>query len=271
MRRSCAWVCACWSKPLRTEPLQSPGLQLRTIGRIRTCFQEKFGVPRQPGLIPEARGVLQLANEPFLRQAIQGLEGFSHLWIIFGFHAHGARFWKPSVRPPRLGGARRVGVLATRSPHRPNPIGISAVRLERVEPQATGGAQLHLSGVDFLDGTPVYDIKPYLAYADSHADARLGWVPPDTRRQRVLFSVRAQEALEDATLLGSELEGPYVRSLIVGILGLDPRPPAQKKLLPPRAYGFRLFHLDVRWQHLGDHFQVEEVVALSPLAEDPPS
>ena len=148
-----------------------------SIGVIRSAFPEKFGIPRQPGLVPESRATVEMENNPEFRTALQALEKFSHCWIIFAFHDVDAGHWNPTVRPPRLGGAKRVGLFASRSPHRPNPIGISAVRIDRVEADARGGPKLHVSGADFLDGTPVLDIKPYIKYADSIPRASDGWAP----------------------------------------------------------------------------------------------
>ena len=135
------------------------------IGVIHSCFKEKFGIPRQPGLVPAARAVLELLPPYNRAEAVRGLEGFSHIWVSFVFHACLDAPWKPTVRPPRLGGNRRLGVFATRSTHRPNPIGLSAVELERIE-TGPGRVLLHLKGADLMDGTPVLDIKPYLPYSD---------------------------------------------------------------------------------------------------------
>lgn len=170
------------------------------IGVAHTCFKEKFGIPRQPGLVASARAVIKLRNEASLRGALSGLEGFSHLWLVFVFHENGlaaGRTWKPSIRPPRLGGARKVGVLASRSPHRPNPIGLSVVRLDKVIAAAKGGPELHVSGVDLLDGTPILDVKPYLPYADSVPAARAGWADEPIERVEVAFDQAALSALRD--------------------------------------------------------------------------
>lgn len=234
------------------------------IGILSTCFKEKFGIPRQPGLVAEARGTLKLRDEPFLRQAVRELETFSHLWIIFVFHRHDARNWKPSIRPPRLGGARKVGVLASRSPHRPNPIGLSAVRLLRVDAEATGGAELELEGVDILDGTPVLDIKPYLPYADAIAGASAGWAEEPIQRTEVEFS---EEALR--SIVEREERRPRLRELITEMLSLDPRPAFQKRRMPPSSpeaqgtrYGFALHEFDVKWEIHEGRFRVLDVIDL---------
>jgi tRNA-Thr(GGU) m(6)t(6)A37 methyltransferase TsaA len=228
----------------------SAGWSFEPIGTLTSCYREKFGIPRQPGLVPGARGVLKLRDEPFLRQALRGIEGFSHLWIVFVFHRHDARAWKPSIRPPRLGGERKVGVLASRSPHRPNPIGISVVRLAGVQADAPGGAELTLEGVDLLDGTPVLDIKPYLAYADSVPEASAGWADEPIERFEVRFE---PEALREVR--AREAEFPGLEALIRETLALDPRPAFQKRRFPPASpeaqgtrYGFALGPCDVQWE-----------------------
>jgi tRNA (adenine37-N6)-methyltransferase len=239
-------------------------LEFRPIGTLHTCFKEKFGIPRQSGLVPDAAGVLKLSDDPFLRQALKGIEGFSHLWIVFVFHEHGSKNWKPTIRPPRLGGARKVGVLASRSPHRPNPIGLSAVKLEKVDWAAASGPELHLSGLDILDGTPVLDIKPYLPYADAIPEATSGWAGEQIERQEVHFTPEAESAVERA----SEREGRPLRGLILQIMALDPRPAFQK--MPrgddeavgqePVGHGFRLFNSDVKWELRNGKLCVTDVV-----------
>jgi tRNA-Thr(GGU) m(6)t(6)A37 methyltransferase TsaA len=221
------------------------------IGTLQTCFKEKFGIPRQPGLVTGALGVIKLGADPFYKTAVRELEGFSHLWVIFIFHQHDAKNWKPSIRPPRLGGARKVGVLASRSPHRPNPIGLSAVKLERIDLDAPGGVELHVSGVDVLDGTPVLDIKPYIAYADSIPDAKAGWAEEPITRTPVTFTEAALQAIEVRT----SAQHPNLKRLITEMLELDPRPAFQKRRMPPDSpeaqgtrYGFRLFGFDVKYE-----------------------
>ena len=164
---------------------------MHVIARIHTDFPEKFGVPRQSGLVDELRA--QIVFEPPYRNpdAVRGLEGFSHIWLIWQFDRALRDTWSPTVRPPRLGGNRRMGVFATRSPFRPNAIGLSSVRLERVEAETPRGPVLHVRGADLVDGTPIFDIKPYLPYADSHPDARGGFTDPITRK---LLRVSAPES-----------------------------------------------------------------------------
>jgi tRNA (adenine37-N6)-methyltransferase len=233
--------------------------EFEPIGILESCFKEKFGIPRQSGLVNSATAVLKLRDEDFLRTAVRGFEGFSHVWVIWVFHRHDARAWKPSIRPPRLGGARKVGVLASRSPHRPNPIGMSAVRLIRVDADAPGGAELHLEGVDVLDGTPVLDVKPYLPYADSIPTASAGWAEDPIARAEVVFAADAEAVIAVAT-------EPRLRELIEETLSLDPRPAFQKRRLPAGSaeaegtrYGFRLFDYDVKWRIVGGKFHVTEL------------
>ncbi|MFZ9595527.1 MAG: tRNA (N6-threonylcarbamoyladenosine(37)-N6)-methyltransferase TrmO [Bdellovibrionia bacterium] len=240
------------------------------IGTLSTCFKEKFGIPRQPGLVLSSTGVLKLKDHPFFKASVRGLEGFSHLWVIFVFHRHDAKNWKPQIRPPRLGGAKKVGVLASRSPHRPNPIGLSAVKLERIDWEAPGGVELHLSGVDFLDGTPVLDIKPYLPYADSIGDAQSGWAQEPIEKVPVEFSDRARDVLLQLKKTATESPSCDLETLIVQILELDPRPAFQKRKLPSSSpssfgtcYGFQLLDWDVKWEIQENRFWVREIVLLS--------
>lgn len=233
------------------------------IGVIRTCFKEKFGIPRQSGLVRHATGILKLRDDPFFQAATRELETFSHLWLVFVFHQHDAKNWKPSIRPPRLGGAVKVGVLASRSPHRPNPIGMSVVRLDRVDRTSPGGIEIHLSGLDLLDGTPILDIKPYIPYADSVAEASSGWADDPIVRIPVKFTEKADEAV----LEESQRQYPQLRELIEEMLGLDPRPAFQKRKMPPQSpdaegtfYGFRLFEYDVKWKIEGGVFVVLDLV-----------
>ncbi len=215
------------------------------IGIVHSCFREKFGIPRQPGLVPAARATLELLP-PFNRpEAVRGLEDFSHLWLIFVFHGLPAGQWQPTVRPPRLGGHRRMGVFATRSPFRPNPLGLSAVRLERVE---IGGGQvlLHLSGADVLDGTPVLDIKPYLPYTDCLSAATGGFAPTAPNGAfTVEFSPEAA-AFCAAWPIGD------LRELITQILRQDPRPAYERQQADQHRYGMKLYDFDLHWEVCGE-------------------
>ena len=194
-------------------------MTLDPIGTVRSCFGGKFGVPRQPGLCPSAWGEL-VFHEPYRSpEAIRGLEGFSHLWLIFGFHESLAQGWKPTVRPPRLGGNRRVGVFASRSPFRPNGLGLSLVRLEGIDTSAMDAPVLLLGGVDLLDGTPVYDIKPYLPYAEAIPAAAAGFAGDEIPRLTIEV---ADEARADFASLA-----PRAQAVICEALALDPRPQVQ--------------------------------------------
>ncbi len=236
------------------------------IGVARTCFKEKFGIPRQPGLVAGATGTLKLHSRHTgedLAGSLRELEGFSHLWVIFVFHEHDAKKWKPGIRPPRLGGNRKVGVLASRSPHRPNPIGLSVVKIEKVIADAKGGPEILVSGVDLLDGTPILDIKPYIAYADSIPQARGGWADEEIPRTPVVFSQHAEQRL--AAILASDPDGRYggLRELIIEMLEIDPRPAFQKRRMPPgnpeaegTRYGFNLLDFDVKWVIREGKFEV---------------
>lgn len=221
------------------------------IGFIRSPFKEKFGIPRQPGLVPEARARLELVPPYNKPEAVAELDGYSHIWIQFVFHQVLHENWRPRVRPPRLGGNQRVGVFASRSPFRPNPIGLSVVALEQVVVDGDS-VTLELSGVDLLDATPVLDIKPYIAYVDSIPEAVSGFAQsaPD-----VLLKVRFSE-LAESQLEGRE-DGVGLRSLIIRLLELDPRPAYAAE--DGRVYGFRLHDFDLRWQVDGNQVLVLEL------------
>ena len=208
---------------------------LQVIARIHTELPEKFGVPRQSGLVPQLRG--RIVFEPAYRNpdAVRGLEDFSHLWLIWQFSEAVRQDWSPTVRPPRLGGNRRMGVFATRSPFRPNHLGLSSVRLERVEQSEALGPVLHVCGADLMDGTPIYDIKPYVPYADARPEARSG------------FAQGADGTLEvqcPPDLLARLPEDQ--RPALLGILAQDPRPHYQND--PDRIYGMAFGEWNVKFQ-----------------------
>lgn len=231
-------------------------LQLDAIGVIRSCFKEKFGIPRQPGLVDAAEAALELLPPYDRAEAVRGLDGFSHVWLIFGFHATAGQGWRPTVRPPRLGGNTRLGVFATRSTFRPNPLGLSVVRLAGIDTEA--GVRLRLAGVDLLDGTPVYDIKPYLPYADAVPTAQGGFAPDNPATPvAVTFSAQAERQLQ---LL--QRERPRLRELVSELLAYDPRPAYRDDAAAGRDYGVKLFDLDVRWRMLGEMAEVTALVRL---------
>lgn len=221
------------------------------IGFVRSCFKEKFAIPRQPQLAPAARGTLELLPPFDNGDAVMGLEQVSHVWLLFLFHQALEDKPRLKVRPPRLGGNRSVGVFATRATHRPNGIGQSVVRLEKVEAN-----RLWLSGIDLLDGTPVLDIKPYVPYADALPDARNTMAA----EAPVLIEVQwSDEALAAARAEALRLGEPLVE-LVEQCLAQDPRP-AYQVPEPTRRYGTRLWDVDVRWHYPdGRHIRVLEVL-----------
>jgi tRNA-Thr(GGU) m(6)t(6)A37 methyltransferase TsaA len=213
------------------------------IGIIHSCFKEKFGIPRQPGLAPLATAELELLPPYNDRAALDGLEGCSHLWVQFVFHANSRSEWKPKVKPPRLGGNKSLGVFATRSPMRPAPIGLSVVKLDGIV-ERDGKLLLQLSGIDLLDGTPVLDIKPYVPYVDlvpaainSFADAAPQLIPVEFSAKTTAFCDEYRQKTQ------IDLAG-----LIRQILQQDPRPQYQQPE-PERIYGMKLLEFDVRWQY----------------------
>ncbi len=225
--------------------------EFSAIGVVRTPFKDRFGVPRQPGLAAQAKGVIKINPDPDLKTALRSLEEFTHIWIVFVFHDHGGKGWKPSIRPPRLGGNRKVGVLASRSPHRPNPIGLSAVVVEKIDFDAEGGPEIHIGGVDLVDGTPVLDIKPYIAYADSIPQASAGWASAPIPRYPVIFSDEAENEILKRDPQGKQ----NLRALIVDVMELDPRPAFQKRQNPVtdsaswgQRYGIDVLGNDVKYE-----------------------
>lgn len=199
-------------------------MEIEPIGFLRTCFGEKFAVPRQPGLCPSAWGTLEFSAKYRAVEAVRGLEGFSHVWLIFGFHRTAGEGWHPTVRPPRLGGNERVGVFASRSTFRPNGLGLSLVKLDRIAWETENGMEppaLHVSGVDLVDGTPVYDVKPYLPYAEALPDAAGGYAEGPIERLEVVIE---ESAHEDFGKLPDRAQ-----KVIIEALSLDPRPAASPK------------------------------------------
>ena len=221
--------------------------RFQSIGLIHSCFKEKFGIPRQPGLVPEAKAILELLPPYNRPEALAELAGFSHLWIIFVFHQALRDEWRPTVRPPRLGGNRRIGVFASRAPFRPNPIGLSLVTLEGID-TAAGKCLLRLGGVDLLDGTPVLDIKPYLPYAEAITEARAGYAF-DAPGAAVTVTFSAQAEVQIAA---AEIKHPGLAQLIRQLIAADPRPAYHDGRTARTRYGMRLWDYDVRWEVTGD-------------------
>jgi tRNA-Thr(GGU) m(6)t(6)A37 methyltransferase TsaA len=234
--------------------------QFQTIGILHSCFKERFGIPRQPGLVAAARGVLEL-HPPFSRlEHLEGLEGFSHLWVLYVFHALPGGSCRAKVRPPRLGGNRRMGVFSTRSVFRPNPLGLSLVELVAIE-SCDGHGRLHLKGIDILDATPVLDIKPYLPYAEALVQARGGFA---AEKPEAILAVRFGPAAK-ATLgsLGAH-EARELAALIDQTLSLDPRPAYYRRRAPKQHFGMRLAAWEVRWEVRGDLVWVTDLIAAVP-------
>jgi tRNA (adenine37-N6)-methyltransferase len=245
------------NEPLfKSRTISMSDYTFRPIGFIRSCFKEKFGVPRQPGLVPEAGAILEIVPEFQRSEAFRDLVAFSHIWILFVFHQCIDSHWRPTVRPPRLGGNQRVGVFASRSGFRPNPIGQSAVELVNVE-TGKGILNLHLKGVDLVDGTPVLDIKPYLPYADSLPQAKSGYAPEKpAARFKVLFSRTAQ----NACLALEQRQYPQLKQLIINLLALDPRP-GYADTTTKSEYGMRLWELNITFKVMENHFLVQRIEA----------
>lgn len=220
----------------------SQSLTLRPIARIHTEFSEKFGIPRQSGLVEELSARIVLEPAYRVREALRGIEGFSHLWLLWQFTE--SRGWSPTVRPPRLGGNQRVGVFATRSPFRPNALGLSAVRLEGIAYDPELGPVLHVAGADLMDGTPIFDIKPYVPYADSYPDSTGGFA--DQVERQTLHIVFPPELLEQIPT--------EHREALTGVLAQDPRPSYQDD--PERVYGMDFAGYNVRFAVAGDTLTV---------------
>jgi tRNA-Thr(GGU) m(6)t(6)A37 methyltransferase TsaA len=232
-------------------------MEVEPIGFLRTCFHGKFGIPRQPGLCPSAWGVLEFTEKYRSPEAVRGLEGFSHVWLIFGFHGTEKQGWHPTVRPPRLGGNERVGVFASRSTFRPNGLGLSLVKLDRIEANDSAefrAPAIHVSGVDLMDGTPIFDVKPYLPYAEAIPEAESGYAGEPIERLAVEIETAARASFEKAD--------DRSRQIIKEVLSIDPRPAASAKA-PDKTHGMELCGLNVRFRIDKGICYVSEV---SPLA-----
>lgn len=213
------------------------------IGRVNSPYKEKFAIPRQPGLVTAAKGSISLLNDANNEELLRGIEQFSHLWLLFVFHGTQQQGWKPLVRPPRLGGNKKLGVLATRSTFRPNPIGMSVVKLEGIE-QVKKQLIVNISGLDLLDKTPIIDIKPYVPYSDSLENAEAGFAQQQPLQSlKVLFS---QQAQHDIRLHQESHAG--LSLLIEQVLSQDPRPAYKKKHDDEKVYGIKLYNLNILWQ-----------------------
>lgn len=210
-------------------------LTLRPVAHIRSDFSSKFGIPRQSGIVESLSAEIVFEEEFRNPDMLRGLEDFSHLWLIWHFSANRSQDWSPTVRPPRLGGNVRMGVFATRSPFRPNPVGLSCVRLLEIVPTASEGHILRIGGADLMDGTPILDIKPYVPYADAHPEALEGFTSVKSRHVEVSIAPK---------LLAKFPEGK--RASLLGILEQDPRPSYQAD--PERIYGFGFAGREIRFR-----------------------
>ena len=208
---------------------------MKIIGRIVTDFSSKFGLPRQSGLVETITGKIVFEEEFRVTEAFRGLEEFSHIWLLWQFSEAVRDGWSPTVRPPMLGGNKRVGVFATRSPFRPNSIGLSSVKLERIDYTDKDGPVLYVSGCDLMDGTPIYDIKPYLPYTDSHPDASGGFTSA--------LADRSLEVEVPADLLSVIPEDK--RETLISVLSQDPRPSYQND--SERVYGFGFAGCEIKF------------------------
>ena len=225
-------------------------ITIRPIARMRSDFPTKFGIPRQSGLVEELRSTIVFEPEFRNPDTLRGIEGFSHLWLIWQFSDAVRDNWSPTVRPPRLGGNTRMGVFATRSPFRPNNLGLSCVKLLGVEHTGDQGTVLHVAGADLMDGTPIFDIKPYIPYSDSHPGAAGGFT--DTASDFLLEVLFPEELL---ALLPADK-----RDAAKAVLSHDPRPSYQRK--PGRVYGLDFAGFNIRFTVDGDTLTVQTVETL---------
>ncbi|MEY8420824.1 tRNA (N6-threonylcarbamoyladenosine(37)-N6)-methyltransferase TrmO [Oscillospiraceae bacterium 44-5] len=223
-------------------------MEICPIAHIRSDFSEKFGIPRQSGLVEELTAAVVFEPPYRVPDALRGVEGFSHLWLIWEFSQARREGWSPTVRPPRLGGNKRLGVFATRSPFRPNPLGLSCVRLVEVRQDRALGPVLTVAGADLLDGTPIYDIKPYLPYADCKPEAVGGFA---SQPKGTDLEVDCPDRLLDCVPEGK-------RAALLAVLAQDPRPQYQNN--PNRVYGMAFAGLEVKFQVAGERLTVTEIL-----------
>lgn len=221
-------------------------ITFKIIARIKSDYHEKFGIPRQSGLVQSMRSIIRFEPEFRNAEALRGLEGFSHLWIVWIFSENIRETWSPTVRPPRLGGNKRLGVFATRSSFRPNPIALSCVKIEQINIDGAEGPEIIVSGADLLDGTPIVDIKPYLPYADAHPEAVGGFADTVLRNK---IHVKESEVLNKLS--------PEKRSMLIEILEQDPRPAYQNN--PDRIYGFSFADSEIKFKVAGDELEVVSI------------
>ena len=228
-----------------THEVQS--FKFDTIALIESPYQEKFAIPRQPNLVSAAKGKVVLIGTANNSDLVRDIEQFSHIWLLFVFHGTQAQGWKPLVRPPRLGGNKKTGVLATRSTFRPNPIGMSVVKLDKVTVE-NKQTILHISGLDLLHGTPIIDIKPYVPYSDAIIDANAGFA--QNQPEAGLSVVFSEQARADLAQYQARAEEKYseLALLIEQVLAQDPRPAYKQSKADDKVYGMSLYDLNIQWQ-----------------------
>jgi len=226
-------------------------ITFKIIARIKSDYHEKFGIPRQSGLVQSMRSIIRFEPEFRNAEALRGLEGFSHLWIVWIFSENIRETWSPTVRPPRLGGNKRLGVFATRSSFRPNPIALSCVKIEQINIDGAEGPEIIVSGADLLDGTPIVDIKPYLPYADAHPEAVGGFADTVLRNK---IHVKESDVINKLS--------PEKRSMLIEILEQDPRPAYQNN--PERIYGFSFADSEIKFKVAGDELEVVSIEKNAP-------
>lgn len=227
--------------------------QIEAVAYCRTPYKQKFGIPRQPGLVKSAKGFVELVKPYNQIDAVRGLEQYSHLWLLFCFHENLAKGWKPTVRPPRLGGNEKLGVFATRSTFRPNGIGQSVVRLHNIQNQS-GNISLEISGMDLLDGTPIIDIKPYIPFSDAIDNAIGGIAQEPPVAINVSFSAKAKVQLTHYQ------QYEQLSHLIEEVLAQDPRPAYKKAKHDPKQYQVALYDLDILWQMTEQGILVTDII-----------
>ncbi|GEK10449.1 tRNA (N6-threonylcarbamoyladenosine(37)-N6)-methyltransferase TrmO [Pseudoalteromonas peptidolytica] len=228
-------------------------VKIQPIGYIQSPYKQKFAIPRQPRLVPEAKAKLRFVGEFNREEFVRGIDEFTHIWLLFRFHETADKGYSALVRPPRLGGNERKGVFATRATFRPNGIGMSAVKLEGIE-YKNGQLDLLLSGIDLLDGTPIIDIKPYLPYSDALVDATAGFA--DTRPETQMSVSFSDDA---ATFIEKQKQYPELKQFIANVLKQDPRPAYKKKRALQQSYGMSLYDYNIRWSVDGEHNHVTEI------------
>lgn len=228
--------------------MQNESVQLKIIAHIHTDFTQKFGIPRQSGLAEQLKSKIVFLPAYRNTEAFRGLEEYSHIWLIWQFSdLNSDADYTPTVRPPRLGGNKRMGVFATRSPYRPNPIGLSAVKLEQIEYTKEYGPVLHVCGADLLDGTPIFDIKPYLSYTDSRPDAVSGFAQ----------EVKDYKLKVECDALTEQKIKPEYKEALFEVLSQDPRPSYQND--PARIYGMSFAEMEIKFKVDGDKLHITDV------------